>query len=107
MRTARLFTISHSIPCILEGGLPPPHGDPSFVGRPGESAQHSPRMQIPMDADPFSPDADPLPPVADPLDADPTRCRPHSTLDADPQMQIPRMQTPPRSCACAFILGKF
>ena len=49
MRIARLLTVSCSIPCILEGGLPNPQ-------------MPTPWMQTPpLDADPL---------VVDPLDAD-------------------------------------
>ena len=106
MRTARLFTVSHSIPCTLGGLSPPPTWRPIICRQAWGVCPTLPRMQIPMDADPFSPDADPLPRLQTPLmqtppDADTPpphpRCRPP---DADP----PDADPPPRvMCMCFYL----
>ena len=95
MRTARLLTVSRSIPCILGGGVcltPTWMQIPTLVRRPGGSAQPSPldadphpRRQTGGSAQPFLWMQIPLAPLdVDPLDVDPQEADSpgHVTCDA-------------------------
>ena len=94
MRTARLLTVSRSIPYVSGGG-----GLPNSPGCTPPLDADTPWMQIPLDADPPALDADP-PGGRHLSGCRPPRCRPPFPLDADPpdayipKMQIPQIQTP-------------